>query len=196
MRHRLLPAALLSLLIACDGSSPAQSTQPTTTAVVNATTAAPPPPPPKEVKPSPAVLALLEPDPDLETTMTPEEIKATLEAASSGSNSAPSPTARVPNPSAGSADVSAEVQRLEERKDARDRDYRQRLESTTVYMGPDGMYHSRGCSTLIVRVAVTLPDGTPATRERFIGTATSLAAVRQQQTMAHGVCSPPADAEY
>jgi hypothetical protein len=172
------------LLAACaveerpqQSSAAAAVTQTTTTAE----------PPAREVKPSPEVLALLKPDPDLDVKMTEEQVRTALAAAANTDVlEKPLPA---PNVTGAAGD---EWRRLEDKQSERNRDYRRRLESTTVYMGPDRAYHASGCPLLTINEEVILSNGVRTIRSRFIGTATTLAGVQAQRVSPHNACSPPA----
>src|SRR5436853_3819879 len=130
--YRLSIAVAVALLLSCAKTEtpPAKAANPTRpTPVVMS----------KQV--SPAVTALLKPDPDLDRKMTPEEIKAALAAAQ---QSAPAPPVTASLPQRGSG----EWQRLEAEQKAKSDEYERRLASTTVYVGPDGRYHNASCPML------------------------------------------------
>lgn len=69
---RILGVVAFCALIACREEAPPEG-KPAPRPVETSSVAE------RDVKPSPEVLALLEPDPDLETAITPEQAKATLE---------------------------------------------------------------------------------------------------------------------
>jgi hypothetical protein len=135
----------------------------------------------KTVKVSPAVTALLKPDPDLDKKMTPEEIRAALAAAQ---QSAAPPPVTAPIPAHGSG----EWQKLEAEQKAKSDEYERRLASTVVYIGPDGRYHNAGCPTLTVMVFD--PIGR-VIQERFVGRQTTLASARDQHLPPHAECGAP-----
>ena len=134
----------------------------------------------KTVQVSPAVNALLKPDPDLDRKMTPEEIKAALAAARSSSP----PPAIAPLPARGSG----EWQKLEAEQKAKSDEYERRLASTTVYVGPDGRYHTGGCPVLIENVFDRMSR---VIQERFVGRQTTLASARDQRLSPHAECGAP-----
>jgi hypothetical protein len=134
----------------------------------------------KAVQVSPAVTALLKPDPDLDQKMTPEEIKAALAAARSSSP----PPAIAPLPARGSG----EWQKLEAEQKAKSDEYERRLASTTVYIGPDGRYHTAGCPVLIENVFDPM---TRVVQTRFVGRQTTLAYARDQHLSPHAECGAP-----
>ena len=111
----------------------------------------------RDVKPSPAVQALVAED-DSEAEVKPptkDEVRAALEAARG--NARPATPADLP-PVGGSG----EWQRLEKEQSERGKAYRAKLESTVVYMGPDGMYHSHDYPKLKVMqesIAASPHDG-------------------------------------
>jgi hypothetical protein len=137
--------------------------------------------PPAAAQVSPAVTALLKPDPDLDKKMTAEEIKATLAAAQ---RSAPAPPATASLPGRGDG----QWQKLESDQKAKLDEYERRLATTTVYIGPDGMYHNASCPLL------TQPTMDPMGRiigTRFVGRQTTLAYARDQHLSPHPECGAP-----
>jgi hypothetical protein len=130
---------------------------------------------------SPAVAALLKPDPDLDRKMTPEEIKAALAAAQ---RSAPAPATTAPLPGRGTG----EWQKLEADQKAKSDEYERRLASTTVYIGPDGRYHNAGCPMLTEMVFDRMGR---VIQERFVGRQTTLASARDQHLSPHAECGAP-----
>ena len=137
--------------------------------------------PPAATQGSPAVNALLKPDPDLDKKMTAEEIKATLAAAQ---RSAPAPPAMETLPGRGDG----EWQKLESDQKAKLDEYERRLATTTVYIGPDGMYHNADCP-LLTR---PMMDGMGHVLEmRFVGRQTTLAYARDQHLSPHTDCGAP-----
>ena len=130
---------------------------------------------------SPAVAGLLKPDPDLDKKMTADEIKATLAAAQ---RSTPAPPAIAPLPERGDG----EWQKLESDQKAKLDEYERRLATTTVYIGPDGMYHNASCP-LLMR---PMMDGMGRiTETRFVGRQTTLASARDQHLSPHAECGAP-----
>jgi hypothetical protein len=134
----------------------------------------------KAVQLSPAVTALLKPDPDVDRKITPEEIKAALAAAQSSSP----PPAIAPLPAHGSG----EWQKLEAEQKAKSDEYERRLASTTVYVGPDGRYHTAGCPVLIENVFDPMRR---IMQTRFVGRQTTLASARDQHLSPHAECGAP-----
>jgi len=137
--------------------------------------------PPAATQVSPAVTALLKPDPDLDKKMTAEEIKATLAAAQ---RSAPALPAMAPRPGPGDG----QWQKLESDQKAKLDEYERRLATTTVYIGPDGMYHNADCPLLTRPIM----DGMGRVLEmRFVGRQTTLAYARDQHLSPHTDCGAP-----
>jgi len=131
---------------------------------------------------SPAVAALLRPDPDLDTAITKEEIKATLEAAQ---RQAPPPRPELHSTGEGewAKMEAAQKTQLDRRHEF--------LQQTTVYTGPDGMYHTRSCEKLIQVVYVYSSGVVVATDRRFIGHAITLEQARADHVPRHADCAPP-----
>jgi hypothetical protein len=130
---------------------------------------------------SPAVAALLKPDPDLDKKVTADEIKATLAAAQ---RSAPAPPAVAPLPGRGDG----QWQKLESDQKTKLDEYERRLATTTVYIGPDGMYHNADCPLLTRPIM----DGMGRILEmRFLGRQTTLAYARDQHLSPHTECGAP-----
>lgn len=130
---------------------------------------------------SPAVTALLKPDPDLDKTMTEEEIKATL-AAAQRSTPVPPAMARLPGRGDG------QWQKLESDQKAKLDEYERRLATTIVYIGPDGMYHNAGCP-LLTRPTMDRMGRIIGTQ--FVGRSTTLAYARDQHLSPHSDCGAP-----
>ena len=130
---------------------------------------------------SPAVAALLKPDPDLDKKMTADEIKATLAAAQ---RSAPAPPAMAPLPGRGDG----QWQKLESDQKAKSDEYERRLAATTVYIGPDGMYHNGGCALLTEQMIDRMGR---VIQTRFVGRQTTLAYARDQHLSPHAECGAP-----
>jgi hypothetical protein len=137
--------------------------------------------PPAATQVSPAVTALLKPDPDLEKKMTAEEIKATLAAAQ---RSAPAPPAMETLPERGDG----EWQKLESDQKAKLDEYERRLATTTVYIGPDGMYHNAGCPLLTRPMMDRMGR---IIEMQFVGRQTTLAYARDQHLSPHAQCGAP-----
>ena len=137
--------------------------------------------PPAATQVSPAVTALLKPDPDLDKKMTAEEIKATLAAAQ---RSAPAPPAMETLPGRGDG----QWQKLESDQKAKLDEYERRLATTTVYIGPDGMYHNAGCPLL---TRPTMDRMGRIIETRFVGRQTTLASARDQHLSPHTECGAP-----
>jgi hypothetical protein len=138
-------------------------------------------PPAAAAQVSPAVTALLKPDPDLDKKMTADEIKATLAAAQ---RSAPAPPAMAPLPGRGDG----QWQKLESDQKAKLDEYERRLASTTVYIGPDGMYHNGSCPLLMRPMMNGMGR---ITETRFVGRQTTLASARDQHLSPHAECGAP-----
>jgi len=137
--------------------------------------------PPAATQVSPAVTALLKPDPDLDKKMTADEIKATLDAAR---RSSPAPSATAPVQGRGDG----QWQKLESDQKAKLDEYERRLATTTVYIGPDGMYHNADCPLLTRPIM----DGMGRVLEmRFVGRQTTLAYARDQHLSPHTDCGAP-----
>src|SRR5439155_8068762 len=94
---------------------------------------------------SPAVIALLKPDPDVDGKLTKEQVKATLEAAQQQTPPPPL-SSDVPVTDSGA------WSKLESDQKAKLEAYRQRLAQTIVFIGPDGRYHTRSCPTLLEKM--------------------------------------------
>ena len=137
--------------------------------------------PPAATQVSPAVTALLKPDPDLDKKMTADEIRATLAAAQ---RSAPVPPAIAPLPGRGDG----QWQKLESDQKAKLDEYERRLATTTVYIGPDGMYHNAGCPLLTQPVMDRMGR---IIETRFVGRQTTLAYARDQHLSPHAECGAP-----
>jgi hypothetical protein len=137
--------------------------------------------PPAATQVSPAVTALLKPDPDLDKKMTAEEIKATLAAAQ---RSTPAPPAIAPLPERGDG----EWQKLESDQKAKLDEYERRLATTTVYIGPDGMYHNAGCPLLTRPMMDRMGR---IIEMQFVGRQTTLAYARDQHLSPHAECGAP-----
>ena len=171
--YRLSTAVALALMLGCAQSeTPRAAAKPKRPVVTSTTETA--------VQVSPAVAALLKPDPDLDRKMTPEEIKAALAAARSSSP----PPAIAPMPSRGTG----EWQKLESEQKSKSDEFERRLASTTVYVGPDGRYHNAGCPVLIENVFDRMGR---VIQERFVGRQTTLASARDQHLSPHAECSAP-----
>src|SRR5438128_4518621 len=130
---------------------------------------------------SSAVAALLKPDPDLDKKMTADEIKATLAAAQ---RSAKSPPAIAALPGRGDG----QWQKLESDQKAKLDEYEHRLATTTVYIGPDGMYHNASCPLLMQPFMDRMGR---IIETRFVGRQTTLAYARDQRLSPHAECGAP-----
>ncbi len=172
--YRLSAAVAVALMLSCAQSEPSRAAAKPKRPVVTST-------PEKAVQVSPAVAALLKPDPDLDRKMTPDEVKATLAAAQ---RSAPTPAITAPLPPRGSG----EWQKLESEQKAKSDEYERRLASTTVYVGPDGRYHNAGCLTLTENVFDRMGR---VMQTRFVGRQTTLASARDQHLSPHAECGAP-----
>jgi hypothetical protein len=142
---------------------------------------------------SPAVDALLRPDPDVDGKLTEAEIRATLAAARATTpRQAPSDSVA---PSSAEGGQWAKMEADQKARLARDQRY---LEQTVVYAGPDGLYHRRGCRKLMEG------GGDPATpgyvlykgeyvpvQPRFVGRAITLQDALDSHLQADPACSPP-----
>lgn len=145
----------------------------------------PPKPQPKNATTatiSPAVRALLKPDPDLDAKLTKEQIKATLEAAQQKTQ-LPPPSSDVPVTDSGA------WSKLESDQKAKLDAYRQRLAQTIVFIGPDGRYHTRSCPTLLEKMYD--PQTGLVVDYRFIGRQTTLANAADQHLAPHAECGAP-----
>lgn len=175
MKHYLMAAAALML---CACSNPPAQPQPVAkrpAPIVHVDRAA---------MISPAVAALLAPDPDLDKKLTPDEVKAALAAAQSQP------------PPAGPAVASLTVNRnkndwdnLQDAKDAKKAAYEQRLASTYVFTAPDGKYHTGGCAAMYENV-IDRGTGQVVSR-RFVGNQITLAYAKSSGLGRHDACGAP-----
>lgn len=133
---------------------------------------------------SPAVAALMAPDPDLDKKMTPDEVKAALAAAQS--HEAPTaPTIAVLSVPSGKNDWD----KLQDDRDAKKAAYEQRLKGTYVFSAPDGHYHTGGCAALYENI-LDRSTGQIVTR-RFIGNQITLAYAKSSGLGRHDACGAP-----
>jgi len=135
----------------------------------------------KTVAISPQVQALLKPDPDIDRKLSPEEVRAMLAAA----QTQPLPKGVASPPAL--ADKS-DWKKSEDAADAKRAAWEARLRATTVYLGPDGMYHNGNCSSLFVR---QYNRNGFLMRLDFVGQASTLLSARDAHLNAHGQCGAP-----
>ena len=177
MRHSLVLAAAL---LVCGCSSPAPEPQP----LAQTPRRAPAVAAQKPVVISPAVAALMAPDPDLDKKMTPEEVKATLAAAQS---QAPSTAPVIPALTL--AYGKSEWNKLEDEKAAKKAAYEQRLTGTYVFSDRDGRYHTGGCSALYENMIDRFSR--QILSRRFIGNQITLAYAKSSGLGRHDACGAP-----
>lgn len=133
--------------------------------------------------PSPAVTSLLEEDPDLTGTLSPEEVQAALENARGSTAPATPPS----EPADTAVPRGSEWQKLEQEQKEKLAAHRRKLESTTVQAGPDGAYHASGCEVLYTWIMQ--PDKT--VQRIYTGRPVSLAHALDSGMGRHGACGPP-----
>lgn len=140
--------------------------------------------PQRTAEATPAVKALLEKDPDLEVTISRDEVRAALELAKANETVPPAEPALTP---AGAPAKDGEWSRLEQQKKEKLDAHKQRLESTMVMTGPDGAYHTAGCEVLYSYIM--LKDGT--VQRVYTARQVTLAHASQSGMSRHAACGAP-----
>lgn len=172
---QLFAAIATALLLACApkasqtaGAATATATTPSTTSTVRE----------KPATVSPQVAALLAPDPDLDVTLSKEEIRATLEAARQ--------TAPPPVPSGPNLTATGDWQKMKKDQKKKNDQWKAYLQNTLVASN-GGSYHTRSCSTLFRRYV----DEKNRERTAYIGTDITLQTAFNQHLSRHAECGAP-----
>lgn len=178
MKWRISAFLLLFAAACVEPSHQPKTTQPNEVGHDHTQTATTVPPPEKTVSISPEVTALLKPDPDIETTITPEEVKATLDAA----RATEPVSTRVKIPVGGETAWG----QLEKDKRSKDAAYEQRLDGTMVFANGD-RYHASGCSGLYIEDR----DSSGRYFRRFVGRSITLRTAMTNRLTRHESCGAP-----
>jgi hypothetical protein len=127
---------------------------------------------------SPAVRSLTAPDPDLDVSLSREEVKATLEEATYTP-----PASAPPPPELG---ASSDWQSATQEQADRDREYKERL-AVTVYSAA-GSYHRSSCPDLYVQ---EYDQRSQRFVPKYIGHQITLGDAKTSGLSRHSACNPP-----